>query len=335
MKRMPLNPLSSVCLGLFFAVMPMMAASDARAARPVQLKAVTFLPTRAGTVHFMGVFADKINKRGNGELKINVLGGPEVIKGPAQTEAVRTGAIDILFVATGITRDQVPETSPMELSEYTPMEERKVGTYDWMAKYFKEKMNVHYLGKTITNVPWHTFVNFPVTRPQDLARHQIGGRSPTFEFIKAFGAVPISIGVDWFTPLDRGLIEGYTLPLPNVIPYGLHEKTKYMIDHGFYESSNGVMLVNLDKWKGLSEKHRELMTAAILEVEVESHEWFGNISESHKKKMMEAGMKMIKFSPEDAKLYRDTAYRTGWEEYKKYVSPKAYEEAKKFWVKAH
>ena len=57
-------------------------------AKEKQLKAVSFLPTNHPFVTTVKVWADRVNDACKGELKVNLVGGPEVIPGLEQIEAL-------------------------------------------------------------------------------------------------------------------------------------------------------------------------------------------------------------------------------------------------------
>ena len=66
----------------------------------VTFKAVAFIPKNHPLMSQTIVWVDMINKELAGKVKINYIGGPEVIPGLQQVEAVRKGVIDIAFNPT-------------------------------------------------------------------------------------------------------------------------------------------------------------------------------------------------------------------------------------------
>ena len=101
------------------------AMSVPASAKPITIKAVTFLPTNLATVAKFADYVNVINKRAKGELTIKWLGGPEIIKGKSQPDAVSTGAIDMVVMPLNFYADMVPETQSFFLSHYSPAEERQ------------------------------------------------------------------------------------------------------------------------------------------------------------------------------------------------------------------
>src|SRR5436190_23461314 len=79
----------------------------------VVLKAVMFLPTNREKMKIKGgMLVDRINQlaaeRAPGELKVQVLGGPEVIPSGNQPIAVRSGTVDMALTCASFYEGLVP-----------------------------------------------------------------------------------------------------------------------------------------------------------------------------------------------------------------------------------
>lgn len=304
------------------------------ASKPVELKAITFVASNTATVHFLGVFADIVNKRSNGELTIKILGGPEVIPAAAQPEAIRTGKVDVLFMTGERFKDVAPEISALHICQYTPAEERKVGTFDWISGVCKNKLNTYLIGKMSgPKIGWFTFTNFPVHTPKDLASRQLGSRAVTYPFVKALGSTPTDVGTDWYTPVERGVIDGAVLPIANIVSYGLQSKLQYMVDHIFYGSCNSLLLMNLDVWNKLPPNLQKIVNDAGIEVEGQVEGYFASEEQKARDVLLKAGMQFVKFSLEDTNVYLNLAYDAAWKDFKNSVSADAYDTARKYMVK--
>jgi TRAP-type C4-dicarboxylate transport system substrate-binding protein len=277
----------------------------------------------------MKMLVDKVAQQGKGEIRIKWLGGPEVMPPPAQIEAVRTGRVDMVIHSPNWFMDKVPEVVCLTLSERTPMEERQNGAHDWAAKYLKEKLNVHYLGRAHSASGFWLHTNFPVEKTGDFAGKQIAARRTCVPFFKAMGAVPVDVGKgDWYSAVERGLVDAYSIPVTSVVGWGLLKITKYTIDQEFYLASNIHFFVNLDKWNTLSEKHQRLLDRIAKELEPEIVDYNRKKTAGAVMKMKKAGIKFIKLSPEENKKFLDFAYGALWEDYKKLVGPEVYTKAR-------
>ena len=93
-----------------------------------------------------------------------------------------------------------------------------------------------------------------------------------------------------------------------------------MIDLPFYEASNVVVLMNLDKWKSLSPEIQKTIIDVTAEYEPKMVTYFKTAEENEW-----AGLKglvtRVKFSDADNKKYLDTAYEVEWDAIAKRISP--------------
>jgi len=193
MKRISVvKRFSCICLVFMFAITICMAVQAQEvAAKPIKLRAVTFLPKHLAAVAGMKMMADRVKERSNGQLIIEYLGGPEVIPPPAQADAMRKGRIDIGVNAAERFGDIVPEINVLHLSELNPQEERQKGTLDWIDKYLKKKLNTHYLGRATSNTGFFVYTSFPVSKVDDLKGKQMASRPLCFPLFRALGANPV------------------------------------------------------------------------------------------------------------------------------------------------
>lgn len=328
-KKTLVGLLSVACLALVFTASPFNAAW----AGPIKLKAISFIPVQAMFVRMMGEYVKRVNARGKGEVVIDYLGGPEVIPTPHQAEAVIKGRADMMITAASQVIAVVPQAYSMQLSEHTPMEERKNGTYEFFQKYFN-KAGLRYMGRSSSNMSSHFFTNFPVKTSKDLRGHRIGAISFTIQVIKNLGATPVNVPKrEWFTSVERNVVDGYTLPAVNVPTYGLHEVTKYMIDHPFQNTTEGLIAMNLDKWNSLPKHVQKLLNDVFIEMEPFVVDFFARQYTKARKTMQAAGMKFVKFPQADAKNFLNTINQTWWKEYEVKAGPAVFSEAKRLIVK--
>jgi TRAP-type transport system periplasmic protein len=301
-------------------------------AKTIDLNAVCFLPVQASVNHFLPIYAERVNKRSNGELNIKFLGGPEVIPTAALSEAVIKGRVDIALNAANLFMDKVPEVFGLALSSYTAMEERKNGIYDWINQYFN-KVNLQYLARAKTDLPNYMFTNFGINTPKDFAGHQFGALDFTMGFTKALGATPVNVPkADWYISVQRGVVDGYCLPAGNMVSYKLHEVTKNIIDHDL-RFDHEIIVMNLGKWKSLPQHLQKLMTEIAVEMEPEVKKFFKEETQRARKLMQDGGMKFVKFSPTDAESFLGTFNKAILEDFKKVANQESFAKTKDRFLK--
>lgn len=310
---------------ILFLVMPAVSG-----AKTIQLKAVSFLPKINYVTWGLTQLADRVNERSEGQLKISFLGGPEVIPGEDLAEAVRKGVVQVVAIPGAYARGLVPEANVMHLSQFDPWEERERGFNAFMENIFS-KMNAHYLGRCgDTNEAFFIqFTNKKVNRPQELKDIRAGSYGMTMLVNRALGLQSVQMAIpEVYSAMERNMIEAFALPYQSTAAFGLQEVTKYLIEPGFFRSP-AVILMNLDAWNGLPSNLQELITKAQVEMERDFVETATNVRAKSKKTLLDGGMKVITFSPEDTKWYLDQIYKTSWDFLGKSVPEASYPELRK------
>ena len=89
------------------------------------------------------------------------------------------------------------------------------------------------------------------------------------------------------------------------------QHTKFRVDPGFYNAEVSIIM-NLDKWKGLSGAQREFITRQAVALEAMNDEW-KQLNDAESKRQAQAGIQVIRFDPATTKQYVDRAYEVGWQ----------------------
>jgi len=293
--------------------------------KPIVLKMVQVFPAGQPNMFPVRLFIDRVNKRSKGQLRIKLLGGPEVIPTFNQWDALRSGVIDLNFnVAAYYYRKAVPEAMLTWLSKSpSPMAERESGFYDLLNKLHQEA-GVYYLGRG----QWESFYLWPnkeVATPRDLAGLKMRSGLIYDAFLKALGAAPVTIPhPEVYTALERGLVDGFCWPMTGVAEYGWLEVTKYGIDHPFY-SGDFLFLANLKSFNRLPKHLQDLLIDVVRDFEPQMVKLYKGVVKEERKKAIKAGVKFVKFSPDDARSYVDLAWQAAYEEAKQTCRPQYFE----------
>lgn len=320
-KKRLLALFGGMCLVVALVASPFIAAGSAEArasawaAKPVKLKAVSFLPTFLATVSMFTKYTELVAERSKGQLTIKWLGGPEIMKGKSQPEAVSTGLIDISLLPFNWFEPKDPSVRVVTLSEWTPWEERKVGFFDYLQKIAENKANVHLLGRINPNRPFYMFTNFkPVNPKTDFKGKGIGFDGPEWtSTFKALGANLVTVSVpEWYTALERGVTDAQMAPMTFVKDQSFFEVSKYIIDYGIAPANNVVGVINLDKWKSLPPEMRDLMDKAWADLEPKFYDFQTAGAAKARQLAIQKKMEFVKFSGADEKWYLDVFDRTQW-----------------------
>jgi len=332
MKRSRVVLVGILCLVLILSALPFMGGCKAEKeeAGPITLNAVVPLPLFCDKVQW-GCFqlAERVNERSEGRLIIDILGGPEVISASDAPDAVRTGAIDLIFGYTSRYTDKVPQMQFVNLSQVSPAEMRENGWHDWMVELHKENLNAYHLGLWGWNMWTMLMTTFPVETLDDLKGCTILSYPSDFDRLEALGMTPIFVEVeDQYSALDRGIADGTNNTCADAVDLGQAPVLDYMMLPGIHVANLNVT-VNLDKWNSLPKDLQQLMIDTQKEIESEAIQWFEKLDQVDGVAALQAaGVELGRFSPEDSAIYENIAYDFTWEKFRKLVSEEDYQKAR-------
>ncbi len=314
MKLSIRQSISAAAATILFAL-----AGTTATAQEVTLRAVGFIPKNHPVMAEANTWVNLINEKLKGKVHINYLGGPEVIGRYEQGNALRNGVVDMLFATTADFQDQLPEVSATTLSKLSPSEERKSGFYDLLVKSL-EGMNARYIGR----VEYGGFYLWLKKKPENMAELKgLKMRTGSLydKFMRKLGMVPVNINApETYTALEQGTVDGLGWPVFGVKRLGWARQVKYVIDLPFYEASNVVALINLDKWKSLSPEVQKTILDITTEYEPKMVAYFQN-EENKEWDGLKGLVTRVKFSDAENKQYLDYAYEVEWDAIAQRISP--------------
>jgi TRAP-type C4-dicarboxylate transport system substrate-binding protein len=308
---MNMKRIVSLTLGLFLVLGFMVTKSHSQ---PIVLKALTAFPKNHLNNDPVPIFVDKVNKRAEGKLKIEWVGGPEVIKSFDQILALKAGTIDmLLYYPYGYMKPVMPEAWAKGLTQLAEWEERKSGAFDLWCEIFEKRVNAKYLGRFHNLLPFKIFCNKKVDKVEDFRGMKIRVMPLYIPFVKALGATPVTIEpTEIYTAMERGTVDGFIWPNVGVISWGLQEVTKYVIDPGFFQMEPATM-INMNKWKQIPKDIQVLLDEIMQDMEYIAtmrNELIENKEDMVRKK---AGMKTLQLPPEEAEKFLKICYDKTWE----------------------
>ena len=279
-------------------------------AQEVTLKGASCFPI--GSVVSVGfeAFVKRLNKEAKGIIQIKVVGGAPAIGSPfTMTRRMARGITDFVGCPDAYYGNVIPEAPAMRLSEFTPEQNRKNGAWDYFSKLLEAK-NVKFISQVMDNGPFYLWLNKKITKP-DLTGLHLRIAPPYTAFFKALGAtVQRSNIAQVYTYMENKTVVGYGWPMLGW-PSAWTKVTKYWVDHGFYRA--GIQgLMNLDKWKALSAKQRDVFTKIALAHEVEGG-IYENLAE-RKVWLKKKGLQAITFQGANREKYVNTAADAAWQE---------------------
>ena len=288
------------------------AAAFAGAARAEEttLRVVSAFSENTQYVKNLEGFIGKVNAGGKGVVQLNFIGGPKAMPPFEVGNAVRTGVVDMALTTGAFYTNIMPEADALKLTQVPATQLRKNGGHELINKIWNEKANMVYLARIVDYSPFHLYLTKKIDKP-DLAGLKIRITPVYRDFFQALGATVMQTPPgEVYTALERGVVDGYGWPIHGIFDLNWQEKTKYRVDPGFYNAEVSIV-VNLDKWKGLTAQQRDLLNREAMALEAHNDFW-KKYNEDEVRRQKEAGIQVITFDAAAAKQYYDKAYEVGW-----------------------
>src|SRR5687767_11468681 len=276
-------------------------------AQEATLKLVSAFGETTTYVKHMTPWIQKFNAEGKGIAQINFIGGPKAIPTFEVGTSVKNGVVEMAMSTGAFYTNLMPEADFLKLSQITIAEQRKNGAFEYINKVWNQKANLVYLARMVDETPFHLYLTKKIDKP-DLTGLKLRITPVYREFFQALGATVVQTPPgEVYTALERGVVDGYGWPINGIFDFNWHEKTKFRVDPGFY-SAEVSLVMNLDKWKALNAKQRELLTKHVVALENANDSW-KKVNEEDIRKQKEAGIQVITFG----KDYYERAYQVAWE----------------------
>lgn len=309
------------------------AQSGGEPQKPVELKLVSYFPLNSEKEWIAtNYFKNKVESELGGKVRINVLGGPEVVQSADQPEALRAGTIDLNFIPGSYYTSLVPEIDALKLSEFSPMDMRKNGAFDFFDKMLQEKANAKLLGLMLPGNEWFYIYSNKKINKADLSGMLIRTIPIYDPIIKALGAKTVSLPASEVpTAMERKVIDGFCYPTLGADDLNYHEVAKFVLDHGFL-SGEAVLVMNFDSWKKLPKDIQE----AIARIAAEAEEYGWNKLKEAKQtsinNLKAKGVEFVKLPPAEEEKFNKVVSEASWAEIKK-KTPQNYEQLRQLLVK--
>ena len=296
-------------------------AGPAQAQSEVTLSAISNLPTRVIYVRHFLDYVKKVNAAGKGIVQIKYRGGPEVIPTQKQGQALRTGIVDMNYGIASFYKGIVPQVDAMVGATIDAVESRKQGHTDHLDGIWRKRINGHLLGWFSSGAGWYIYT---VDKPKmqadgsiDFTGVKIRSSPSTRDFVQAMGAtVGLIHSSEVYTALERGVVNGNVFPGMGVTDYGWEKFLKWRIEPQFLQT-NAAVMINVDKWNGLSKQAQELLQKVAIEHEADSRDVMAQEIAKELGRLKAAGMQIVELKGDYRKKYLNTARDIFWKNLEK------------------
>lgn len=276
-------------------------------------------------------YVKAVNEKGKGLVRINYLGGaPKVMPLFDVGKNLKDGIVDIVTSSSAYYGNVLPEAEAMKLIEVPMAELRQNGGLEFLNKLHVEKANTEFLARFYNYERAHIFLNREITKP-DFSGLKIRVTPMYRPMVERLGGTGInSAPPEVYTMLERNTVDGYGWATRGIFDYSWQKVTKFRVDPGFYHPDI-TLLVNHDTWtKKLNDSQRKLLLDLAMEIEQSDADIA--LIEAERQKQADAGIKAIRFSPDDQKRYVKEARDAGWDVVYK-ISPENGPKLRKYFVK--
>ncbi|MFC2013789.1 TRAP transporter substrate-binding protein DctP [Chloroflexota bacterium] len=317
MKNRSVFVLLSMCVVLILATLSFtIGCGKPEPAGPIELRAVGFLPENHPNTQQWLRFHKMIEEESNGELIVNYLGGGEVISfmdAPLALLEGPEGGFDMILSGAAFVKALVPEAMTLEMSDITQQEEHDSG-YVKLVQDAHEKAGFYFVGRSTPNTGarFHLFTNKPAAKLADLKGFKISTLMMLSVPLEELGMSQINMpSAEVYSALERGVADGYIGGIDGVYPRGFHEVLEVCIDHQFL--TNGMTtLMSMEGWNQIPKRLQDKLVSA--QMRYESWVIEGVIKEDARQRqlLVDAGIKFIKLSPDEAETLVNAFYRANY-----------------------
>jgi len=300
------------------------ALSFGALAAETTLKVVTVFPRNHTFNIPVFEMLERVNASGKGVLQLQYIGGPEAVPITEQLAALQRGVFDIFVGAASYYDGQVPETGAHNASNKSAVELRKDGALDALNAAFNKKANAQYLAYLGSGYTFYIFLKQEPKRTSaggfDLQGLKVRGPSIYRPFYDTQGITAVNVQVpEMYSALERGVIEGIGFPLIGLTNFGWEKQVKFRLLPAFWQGDVAI-IANLDVWKKLDAKQRELLQGVAVDAERRAHDFFQAESRKEEQKLAAAGMKDLQPSAAEGRKYAAAAHNSLWEQLGKRLS---------------
>ena len=323
MKREQLSKiLVGTCLVLILAAVTLIGActqpgstpdpSPASPSQPIVLAAVGMHPKTETRMVLFQELLDLIKTNSNGQLTIELKGGPDIIPIGQQGESVARGEIFMVQTESSSLASLVPAAAFLNISRVSHQEEREGGAYDiWREAY--ARAGLFFLGRTeAQNVPsFYIGFNERVTTRKGLKGLMLTGTTSWGKTMSETFDISYSVTQpeDVYTALDTGVFDGFGGRPTEWTAYNMSEVVDFIVDAPlFYPGMH--MIMNLDTFNGLPDNLQKVILDSYDQMEPKLREGPMTAKIDAALQQMRGSMEFVKLSGSDEFFFVETTYET-------------------------
>jgi TRAP-type C4-dicarboxylate transport system substrate-binding protein len=301
-----------ICVAAVLALAPLGAAAD-----EVVLKSVSTWPSSYAVVKEYLRFVERVNETGKGVVRIDHVGGPEVVPADQQDMAIRNGVFDIQFGAASYYSGVVPEADALKASEISPVEARKSGAIDLLSGIWRKKLNAEVLAWMSGGIGFYLYLTeAPKLTDQgvpDLRGLKLRSSSAYKDWFEALGATNVMMAPpETFSAFERGMVDGLAATGINFRDVGVTNFIKVRVSPAVWQIDT-LIVMNAGKFDALPEEARKVLVAAAVAQEAQTMDAYRAQADEEAAEIAKSGVQFIDLGPDAGAKYKALAHELVWE----------------------
>ena len=318
--RMFAIPLITILISI--ALLPLFRGSDAQAATTLTFS--VFFPPTHGQAKAGDAWAREIEKKTNGQVKINVLAGGTLTPADQCFDGVVKGISDIGMSVFAYTRGRFPMMEVLDLPLGYPNGRTATRVANEFFNKFKPKelegVKVFYVH---AHGPGLLHTKAPVTTLEQIKGMKIRSTGLSAKIAESLGAIPVAMPQgQTYESLQKGVVEGTFAPIETLKGWKQAEVIKSTTDCSAIGYTTAMFVVmNLQKWNGLPADVRKVMDEVSAQwIDLHGKAW-DQIDQEGREYTLSLGNKIVSLSADENGRWKK-AVRPIIDNYMKEVSAK-------------
>jgi TRAP-type transport system periplasmic protein len=252
-------------------------------AEPITLKYANFPPASTFPCVQMERWAKEVEKRTNGEVKIQTFPGGTLLAAKNIFDGVITGSADIGNFAMSYQPGRFPVSEAVDLP--VGFKSSKVASlvlYDLIEKYKPKEFEKVKILTLFTCPPADFMTSRPVNSLKDLKGMELRVSGTGAEMIKALGAIPVAMPQSE-TPeaIQKGVVKGMVSSMEILKDFNFAAYCPYATEANLFVVSFAVVM-NMDKWNAMPPGVKKVLD----DLRVEQAIWTGDYVDNHVKEAL-------------------------------------------------
>lgn len=256
-------------------------------------------------------FMDMVNEASDGAVTMQ-LSGPDAVPAFEQFEPTASGLFDVLvthpvyhFGVTGL-------GVAIDGTANDPVARREAGIIDFVDDHYNALGLKVLCAPSLGSIGFQYVLNEPITAANAFEGRKIRGTASYHPMIKELGGTPTNISpAEVYSALEKGVVDGAAWGMVGVKDLKWNEVASYVTAPGF-GTVGLIVFMNLDSYEALPGETQTLLADQCEALELASKGKFDVIAAEERLFLLQNGMKLTVFKPEDLRRLNDLMNEGVW-----------------------